>query len=117
MLLNKEAYTMAKDKLVYDSKHPIDGKNVTVKITVSEAGTIKRGQIIDLASDGTYALHANNGDPCAIVAADADYKADDTTVVCEVYTSGAFRKSEIIATPDINTAGCDKLRARGIFLK
>lgn len=52
MMLNREAYTMEKDKLVYDLSHPRDAKNVSV--TVPEGGgVIKRGQVIDY-KDGQY---------------------------------------------------------------
>lgn len=113
-LLNKQAYTVEKDKLIYDAKHPFDVANITLTITPSDAGTVKRGQIIDCKA-GVYSLHAEDGEPSAIVAESTSYAADETEVVVSVYTSGTFRVSEI--EPELDAAGIEALRGKGIYLK
>lgn len=115
-ILNKQAYVVEKDKLVYDSKHPIDVANIPVTITPSDAGEIKRGQILD-CKDGEYSLHAEDGEPSAIVAETTSYAADDTTVVVTAYISGSFRASEIVANPELTAADTEALRGKGIYLK
>lgn len=46
-LLNKMAYTVEKDKLVYDAKHPIDATAVQVTVGVDADGILRRGQLLD----------------------------------------------------------------------
>jgi hypothetical protein len=113
-LLNREAYTVEKDKLVYDGKHPFDVANVPVKVTADTTGTIQRGEVLDYA-DGAYSAHAEGGTPSAIVAETTEYAADDTEIVVTVYTSGTFRTSEV--TPELTTADVEALRGKGIYLK
>lgn len=115
-ILNKPAYAVEKDKLIYDAKHPTDVANITVTVTPGEAGEMKRGQIID-CKDGKYSIHAENGEPSAVVAETAGYAADDTEIIVTVYTSGTFRASEIIADPELDTADAEALRGKGIYLK
>ena len=117
-VLNSEAYTMNKDNLVYDSKHPLDVANIEVTVPGTEAGTIERGQLIDYDdTDGTYSVHAENGKPSAIAAEETSYAADDTSALVTVYTSGSFRQSEVIAAPTITAAHLEILRSKGIYLK
>lgn len=115
-LLNKQAYAMEKDKLVYDAKHPIDAAAVQVTITADESGVVKRGQLLD-CKDGEYSLHASDGEASAIVAEDTSYASDDTEITIVVYISGTFRTSEVIANPDITDADIEALRGKGIYLK
>lgn len=115
-LLNKQAYAMEKDKLVYDTKHPIDATPVKVTITADESGIVKRGQLLDY-NDGEYSLHTEGGEASAIVAEDTSYEAKDTEITIVVYISGTFRTSEIIADPDITEVDVEVLRGKGIYLK
>lgn len=115
-LLNRPAYAVEKDRLIYDAKHPIDVANIPVSVTPSDAGKIERGQVID-CKDGEYSLHAALGEPSAIVAEATSYAADDTAIVVTVYTSGTFRASEIIADPELDAADTETLRSKGIYLK
>lgn len=117
-LLNKEAYTVTPDKLIYDSKHPIDSDAIAVSLGEGAAsdGTISRGQVIDVSS-GTYSVHANGGTPSAIAAEDTDYAEGATSVIVPVYTSGSFRESEVIADPALTEQNIETLRDKGIFLK
>lgn len=115
-LLNKQAYAVERDRLVYDAKHPVDGAAVPVKITAEEDGVIKRGQVLDCA-DGEYSVHAANGEASVIVAEDTDYAADDTEITVSVYISGSFRASEVIADPELTAGDMEALRGKGIYLK
>ncbi|MCM1045629.1 MAG: hypothetical protein NC417_08975 [Candidatus Gastranaerophilales bacterium] len=116
-LLNKEAYAMGKDKLVYDAKHPIDGAAVRVAISADGSGEIKRGQVLDCA-DGVYRVHAEGGTVSVIAAEDTSYSpSDDTEITVAVYTSGTFRASEVIADPELTAGDVEVFRAKGIYLK
>lgn len=115
-LLNKPAYKVEKDKLIYDAKHPIDVKMIQLTITADKGGVVKRGQVVDYAS-GTYSIHAASGEVSAIVEEDTSYAADDTEIVVPVYISGTFRTSEIIANPELTEADVETLREKGIILK
>lgn len=115
MMLNREAYTMEKDKLVYDLSHPRDAKNVS--ITAPEGGgIIKRGQVIDY-KDGQYAIHSSGGVAAAIAAEDTPYADGDTEITVAVYISGAFRKPACISSIELETSDIENLRSRGIYLK
>ncbi len=114
--LNNIAYTVEKDKLVYDMKHPIDATAVQVAIESCANGVLKRGQLLDFDNDA-YSIHSESGTPSAIVARDATYTSDDTEVVVAVYTSGSFRASEVISDPEITIADIEGLRSKGIYLK
>ena len=115
-LLNRPAYEVEKDNLIYEAKHPIDVKIVQVKITSDAAGVIKRGQVIDCET-GEYSIHAKSGEPCMIAEEDTSYAADDTEVTVPVYISGTFRASEVIADPELTDADIETLRTKNIILK
>lgn len=115
-LLNRPAYKVEKDNLIYDAKHPIDVRIVQVKITENSAGVLQRGQIID-CDTGEYSKHATSGEPCVIVEEDTSYAADDTEIAVPVYISGTFRTSEVIADPELTEADIETLRTKGIILK
>ena len=118
MRLNKEAYEVKPDNLIYDNTHPIDGYVVSIKVPAEKAGVLKRGQILDFSeSDGSYVPHAEGGSVSAIVVNDVDYAADDTEVSASVYISGTFRKSVCITDVALTAADIEKLRSRGIYLK
>lgn len=115
MMLNREAYTMEKDKLVYDLSHPRDAKNIS--LTAPEGGgIIKRGQVIDY-KDGQYAVHASGGVAVAIVAEDIPYADGDTEITAAAYISGTFRKSACISGVELETSDIENLRSKGIYLK
>lgn len=115
-LLNKQAYVMEKDKLVYDAKHPIDVAAVQVKITAEKSGVVKRGQILDCA-DGVYSVHVKDGKVSVIVAEDTSFAADDTEITVVVYVSGTFRISEVISDSELTEGDIEALRGNGIYLK
>lgn len=116
MRVNNEAYTMENDRLVYDTSHPRDAKNIQLATGEGEAGVIKRGQVVDYA-DGAYMLHADGGVAAGIVAADTAYTAGDTEITVPVYISGAFRASACIPGVGLTTADTENLRSKGIYLK
>ncbi len=115
MILNREIYSMEKDKLVYDLSHPRDAKNVSVTAPEGE-GVIKRGQVIDY-KDGQYAVHVSGGVAVAIVAEDTPYADGDTEITAAVYISGTFRKSACISGVELETSDIENLRSKGIYLK
>lgn len=116
-LLNDMAYTVEKDRLVYDAKHPIDATAVQVSVeSDADGGVLKRGQLLDFENE-VYSIHADGGTPSAIVAEGAEYTSDDTEVTAAVYISGTFRASEIISESEITAADIENLRSRGIYLK
>jgi len=120
MLLNKPAYSMEKDNLIYDMSHPIDAKAVTLKVnasgTTAKDGEVKRGQVLDV-DDGIYTVHATGGDASCIVAKDASYAADDTGITVSVYISGAFTGDALVASPALGAEDIENLRSKGIFVK
>ena len=113
--LNKLAYTVEKDKLIYDASHPIDAV-VRVSLTPKADGKIERGQVIDHKA-GTYSIHAAAGEASAIAAEEVEYTSTDTEVNVTVYISGPFRASEIKAEPELTGGDVEKLREKGIYLK
>lgn len=115
-LLNKQAYAVEKDRLVYDAKHPIDAVAVQVKNTGAKEGMIQRGQVLDF-TDGEYCIHAAGGEASAIVAEDTNYAADDTEITVAVYISGTFRASEVISEEELTAGDIEALRGKGIYLK
>jgi len=113
--LNEEAYKVERDKLVYDSSHPVDAKNVTV--TVPEGtGIFKRGEILDF-KDGKYAVHTEGGTASVIVGENTPYAEDDTELAVPAYISGSFRLSECFASVELTERDIESLRAKGIYLK
>lgn len=115
-LLNKPAYAVEKDRLIYDATHPIDASAVRVGIKAESGGVIKRGQVIDINGD-IYNIHAENGNVSVIAAENVSYASDETEVTVPVYTSGTFRKSKVIAEPELTAADVETLREKGIYLK
>lgn len=115
-LLNKPAYAVGKDKLIYDATHPIDANAVLISVDGETDGVIERGQLID-CNNGTYSVHAEGGEVSAIVAESTPYTEDDTEVTVPVYISGTFRGSELKADPELTDADTEMLRGKGIYLK
>lgn len=115
-LLNRQAYAVEKDRLVYDAKHPTDASAVRVKIRADADGVIRRGQILDCAA-GEYSIHAADGAASAIVAEDTGYTADDTEITVVVYISGSFRASEVVSDLELADSDIESLRGNGIYLK
>lgn len=115
-LLNRLAYVMEKEKLIYDKTYPIDADVVEVSITPGSDGVIEFGQIID-CNDGNYSVHASDGIPSVIAAEDVSFTKTDSAVTVPVYISGAFRASEVIANPALTAADMEVLREKGIYLK
>lgn len=115
-LMNRDAYSVQADRLIYDGKIPVDAKNIVVSITASADGVIKRGQVIDVAA-GVYTLHAADGTPSCIAAQDTEYAADDSEVIVPCYISGSYRSDAVIASPELSDADVETLRTKNIILK
>ena len=116
MLLNKEAYKVTNDNLIYDSSHPIDARNVPVTVQTGAPGIIKRGQVLDFEGTG-YKPHTENGTVSAIVAEDTPYTGEDATVAVPVYISGTFRETACITDTALSIQDREEFRSKGIYLK
>lgn len=119
--LNKEAYEVTKDNLVYDGRHPLDAANVAVTSLPAEGGELKRGLVLDYYG-GNYVPHGTGDSTycaAAIVAESIAFGAGETEVTAAVYTSGSFRRSACIAGGDVEVTDMDaeELRSKGIYLK
>lgn len=114
--LNKEAYCVEPNKLIYDYLRPIDARNVVVTLPNKKAGLLKRGQVIDF-DDGVYVPHAQSGTANCLVTDDVAYTENDTEVVASVYINGNFRKSKVITDVELTETDMDNLRIHGIVLK
>ena len=117
MRMNKTAYEVGNDKLLYDNSHPFDAKNVSITVPEKAVGTLKRGQIIDIDATGKYVVHAASGTVSGILAEEVSYAADDTEVIAAMYISGAFRYSAGVTAVDLTEADEETLRSKGIYLK
>lgn len=109
------------DTLIYDGSHELDARNVALTVNSGDTkagGTVEKGQVIDFDSTaGTYSVHATGGTPAAVLAEEASYAEDDTSLTVTVYTTGTFRESEVVADPELTAADIDALQKNGIFLK
>lgn len=114
--LNKTAYAVNPDRLIYDGKHPIDATVLTVTLDGESEVTIKRGQIID-TNKGKYSVHAASGAPCAIAEETIAAEAGTTEIQVQAYISGTFRADAVIASPELTDADIQTLREKGIYLK
>lgn len=118
MRMNKTAYKVEGDRLLYDNSHPLDARNVSVVVPEGSAGTLKRGQVMDFDSaKEKFSVHAAGGTASCILAEDATYAEDDTEVIAAVYMSGTFRKSACITDEELTEADGEVLRSKGIYLK
>ena len=117
-ILNEKVGNVLYDSLIYDGTHPIDGKNVTVTLPGGTAGTIKRGQVLDLdASKNEYKVHAASGVVNCIVARDVGYTSEEKSVTAEVYLSGPFRQDTVVTDVELMAADVERFRSLGIYLK
>lgn len=116
-LLNREAYTVDRDRLIYDATHKIDATAVPVEIASDSEGVIRRGQLLYYKSDGKFSVKKADGDASVITAETTSYSADDTEIVVEAYISGTFKRSEIVADGDLTDGDVEALRGKGIYLK
>lgn len=118
MRMNKTAYKVEGDRLLYDNSHPFDARNVLIVVPEGSSGTLKRGQVLDFDSaEGRFSVHAAKGTVSCILAEDAAYAEDDTDVIAAVYMSGAFRKSACVTDAELTEADVEVLRSKGIYLK
>lgn len=116
MKLNKEAYSLSPDSLIYDNSHPLDGTIVKAKVPTETEGVFVKGQILDY-SNNEYEIHKTSGKPSVIVVKDTPYSAEDTEIEVEVYTGGTFCFEKMICDPELTVDDCETLRSKGIWLK
>jgi len=115
-VLNREAYTVGFDSLIYDNSHPADGTVVMVTVSEGTKGTVKKGQVIDFA-DGAYSIHAAGGEPGVIAEESVEYGEEDTEVAVQAYTGGTLRRAMIVCDPELTDAEIETLRTKNIYLK
>lgn len=113
-VLNGPVYEEKDESIIYDGKHPVDAKNVQLTVAVEAKTVLPKGQIIDYGEHG-YKVHAAGGTPVGILAEKTVLAEDDTDVVVPIYVSGTFKRSKV--SPDLNEAGVEALRSKGIYLK
>ena len=116
MQLNKEAYRVEPDNLIYGHSHPVDADDVTVTVPAGTAGELARGEILDF-SDDTYVPHAENGTASVIVAVSTPYAEEDTEITVPVYVSGCFRRSSCKTEAGLTVSDEETLRTKGLYLK
>lgn len=117
-VLNRHAYSVEKDKLIYDGTYPIDGDAVAVTITADQDGLIRRGTLIDFdEATEEYKIHEAGGTPSRVAAEDTEYTESDTEVIVPTYTGGTFRLSEILSDSELSETDIEILRSVGIHLK
>lgn len=114
--LNKEAYTVGRDRLIYDASHPIDGTIIKVTLPGTEETKIERGQIID-HKDGVFSMHADSGVASVIAAETVIAEKGVTEIELEAYTSGTFRADATVSAVELTDADIQGLREKGIYLK
>lgn len=121
-LLNNELYAVTPDNLIYDSKHPIDVKNISV---AANQGTVKKGTVLALTNTDEYLVFGTalvapqtSSKANCIVTEDVDTTSTGTTVNLTVYISGSFNKNALLVKTGSSLAASDieDLRAAGIFV-
>lgn len=116
-ILNKEAYEVKRDELIYDSSRAPDAVNKVVSLPEGK-GTFLRGQILDFdEKTGKYAVHQTGGTASAIVAVTTEYDAEESDTVVECYVNGTFRKAACISAEELTENDWNNLRNSGIVLK
>lgn len=116
--LNKEAYTVEPDHLIYDHYRLIDSWTIPVMVSGGKAGVLKRGQVIDFNTETeAYEPHKSEGMAKYIVARNTAYIEAETQVPTLVYISGNFRTSACVTDVELTAGDIEHLRDGGIVLK
>ena len=115
--LNTEGYTVTQDNLIAGNAQNLRGRVVEVTVTAAQVKEIKRGQVIDITSDGRYSLHAKGGTPSVIAAETVEVDQEATKVPIEVYDSGEFRELYLITSEALTASDRETLREKNIILK
>jgi len=122
MLLNQTSYEVVPDKLIIDSKHPLDVKTVKIK---TNQGIVKRGTILSLVSPtneyvvyGSTLQEGETSKANCVVSDEVDTTSTGTDVVVTVYISGNLNRNELIVKEGatLSAASIEELRASGIFV-
>lgn len=121
-LLNNTLYDVTPDKLIIDSKHPLDVKIISIK---ANQGTVKRGTLLSLTNTDEYIVFGTTlVDPQTsskancIIADDVDTVSAAASVNAVVYISGHFNKNAFIVKEGstMDAGDMEDLRAAGIFV-
>lgn len=111
----KKEYEIGSDNMILDGQKQ-DVKNITVDVSGKTSdGVVSKGQVLDLA-EGKYTVHAENGDVNCIAAGNAEYKAEDASVVVPCYITGSFRKSALVTDVALTEKDEERFRELGIIL-
>lgn len=116
--------TLNADGLIIDGKHSLDVKGVTVKFT--EAGTIARGTLLTIGSDGkavkvadtTVEGTTSHPAPDCILTDDLTASAAGD-IYAEAYKSGNFARNvlEDVTGIELTDSDIETLRTKGIFVE
>lgn len=121
-LLNSTSYEVVPDKLIIDSKHPLDVKIVSIK---ANQGTVKRGTVLSLTDTDEYLVFGTalvapqtSSKANCVVADEVDTTSTGTTVPVPAYISGHLNKNVLIVKDGSSLASSDieNLRTAGIFV-
>lgn len=121
-LLNKTSYEVVPDKLVIDSRHPVDVKIVSIK---ANQGLVKRGTVLSSTNTNEYIVFGTvlvdpqtSSKANCVVAEDVDTTSGGATVPVEAYISGHLNKNVLIVKEGSSLAVTDieDLRNSGIFV-
>ena len=120
-LLNNTLYEVTPDKLIIDSKQPLDVKIISIK---ANQGKLKRGTVISLTNTEEYVVFGSlvaaqtTAKANCIIADEVDTTSTTATANAVVYISGNFNKNALIVTEgsSLDAGDIEDLRAVGIFV-
>jgi hypothetical protein len=120
--LNNTSYEVIPDKLLIDSRHPVDVKTVKIK---ANQGIVKRGTVFSFTNTSEYIVFGTalvdpqtSAKANCIIADDIYTTSADATVTAVAYISGNFNKNEFIVKEGstLEASDIEDLRAAGIFV-
>jgi len=121
-LLNNTSYEVVPDKLIIDSRHPLDVKVASIK---ANQGIVKRGTVLSLTNTNEYIVFGTvlvdpqtSSKVNCVVSEDVDTTSDGATVPVEVYISGHLNKNILIVQEgsSLKVTDIEDLRSSGIFV-
>lgn len=125
-LLNKDAYKVEYDNVIYDTSHPI---SVNIIEMESPATVLKKGTILGLDKDGGYFIlgtTTTSGETVTTIAGEAVAVVQDTIdctketgkVTVPVYVSGKVNKNYLVTAENYELTDTDiiALRKNGIYV-
>lgn len=125
-LLNRDAYKVEYDNIIYDTSHPI---SVNIIEMESPATILKRGTILGLDKDGGYFILGTTitsgetvttiaGEAVAVVQDTIDCTKETGKVTVPVYVSGKVNKNYLVTAENYELTDTDiiALRKNGIYV-